>query len=90
MKIAVVDGLSCLAGIAAATGDVVRAARLAAAVAQHSALIASYPTVASAGFERADIEKAKATCDPEAWEQAWAAGRAMPLDQAAEYALSSD
>ena len=37
---------------------------------------------------RAVIESAKAACDPETWERASAEGRAMSLDEAAEYALS--
>ena len=35
------------------------------------------------------IESAKAACDPETWERALAEGRAMSLDDAADYALST-
>ena len=35
------------------------------------------------------IESVKAACDPETWERASAEGRAMSLDEAADYALSS-
>jgi predicted ATPase/DNA-binding SARP family transcriptional activator len=73
--------LAILAGIAAITGDPTRAARLASAVELHAPI----------GLDgvQADLEHAKAGCDPRAWEQAWAAGQAMSLDQAADYALSS-
>jgi predicted ATPase len=89
MKIAIVEELFCLAGIAAATGDVGRAASLASAAELHSSLLATLATLSGAGLHHADIESAKAACDSAAWEQAWAEGRAMSLDEAADYALSS-
>jgi ATP/maltotriose-dependent transcriptional regulator MalT len=88
MKVLVVEELFCLSGIAAATGDVARAARLAAAAELHNSLLAPEPTLADAGFHQTDIESARAACDPQTWERAWAAGRAMSLDEAAEHALS--
>jgi hypothetical protein len=42
-----------------------------------------------AELPRADIEGAKAACDPEIWERAWSAGTAMSLGEAETYALSS-
>jgi predicted ATPase len=89
LKIAIVEELFCLAGIAAATGDVGRAASLASAAELHSSLLATLATLSGAGLHHADIESAKAACDSAAWEQAWAEGRAMSLDEAADYALSS-
>jgi hypothetical protein len=83
MRTAVVEPIFALAGIAAATGDIGRAARLAGAAEFHRSLIHE-PT-----FHENDIEIAKASCEPETWEQASAEGRAMSLDEAADYALSS-
>jgi hypothetical protein len=89
MKLVIADVMFCLAGIAAATGDTIRAARIAAAAEFHTSHLAPEPTLASAGLHRKDIETAEASCDSEAWKQAWAAGRAMSLEEAADYALSS-
>jgi predicted ATPase len=89
MKLVIVEEMSCLAGIAAATGDVGRAARLASAAELHGSLLTTIATLSAVAFHQADIESAKAACDPAAWEQAWAEGRAMSLDEAADYALSS-
>ncbi len=88
-KLQMVGEISCLAGIAAATGDTIRTARLAAVVELHYSRLAPEPTLADAGYHRADIERAKTACDPETWERASAEGRAMSLDEAADYALSS-
>ena len=87
MKQQIVDELFCLAGVAATTGDVARAARLAAAAELHDSLLEPQPTLSDAGFHHASIESANAACDPETWERASAEGRAMSLDDAAEYAL---
>jgi predicted ATPase/DNA-binding SARP family transcriptional activator len=87
MKLAILDDLLCLAGIAAATGDAPRAARLAGAAEHQHSLVSPLPTLADAGFHKASIETAKESCDPETWDQARSAGRAMSLDEAAELAL---
>ena len=84
-KIAMVEAVFCLGGIAAATGDPARAARLAAAAELH------HPQVTPEGITlddevRASIETAKAASDPGIWQQAWAVGSAMSLDEAADYA----
>lgn len=89
MKYAIVDEISCLAGIAAASGEAARAAVLAAAAELHSSLVAKGPSLTDAGFHRSAIESAKAAADPEIWERSSAEGRAMSLDEAAEYAMSS-
>ncbi len=88
MKRQLVDEVFCLAGIAAATGDAPRAARLAAAAEHHISLIAPEPTLTDATPHRAAIESARAVCDRKTWEAAWAAGRTLTLDEAAEHALS--
>jgi non-specific serine/threonine protein kinase len=88
MKTLVVEEICCLAGTAAARGDPARAARLAAVAELHQSLLG--PEEAPfAELHRADVEGAKAACDPETWERAWSAGTAMSLGEAAEYALSS-
>jgi ATP/maltotriose-dependent transcriptional regulator MalT len=88
MKTLVVEEICCLAGAAAARGDPARAARLAAVAEFHQSLLGPEETD-FADLPRADIEGAKAACDPETWEQAWSAGTAMSLEDAATYALSS-
>jgi predicted ATPase/DNA-binding SARP family transcriptional activator len=88
MKLAILDDLLCLAGIAAATGDAPRAARLAAAAEHQHSLISPLPTLADAGFHKASIETAKESCDPDTWDRARAAGQTMTLDEATELALS--
>jgi tetratricopeptide (TPR) repeat protein len=89
MKYAIVDEILCLAGIAAARGDVARAAVLAAAAELHSSLVSKGPSLTDAGFHRSAIERAKAACDPETWERSWTTGQAMSVDEAAAYALSA-
>ncbi len=84
-KIAAAGAVFCLAGIAAATGDQARAARLAAAGELH------YSRLAPEGMTfddevRASIETAKAASDPRIWQEAWTTGSAMSLDEAADYA----
>ncbi|HEX7310826.1 MAG TPA: adenylate/guanylate cyclase domain-containing protein [Gaiellaceae bacterium] len=88
-KLQMVAEISCLAGIAAATGDTMRTARLAAVAEVHYSRLALELTLADAGYHRADIERARTACSPEAWERASAEGLAMSLDEAADYALSS-
>ena len=87
MKLPAAVEIFWLAGIAAATGDTARAMRLAAAAAFHLSLLA--PHEADNPDFQEIIESVKAACDPETWEQASAEGRAMSLDEAGDYALSS-
>jgi predicted ATPase len=87
MTLIVLTQIACLAGIAAATGELVRAARLAAAEEFHRAIFAP-ATLTEVTGHHAKIESAKAGCDPAIWERASAEGRAMSLDEAADYALS--
>ncbi len=88
-KLQMVGEISCLAGIAAATGDTMRTARLAAVAELHYSRLALELALADAGYHRADIERARTACSPETWERASAEGLAMSLDEAADYALSS-
>ena len=87
MKVRAAELIFRLAGIAMATGDAARAARLAAAAAFHLSLLA--PNEADDPDHREIVESVKACCDPETWDRASAEGRAMSLDEAADYALSS-
>jgi predicted ATPase len=87
MKLPAVEAILGLAGIATATGDMARATRLAAAGAVHLSLLA--PDGAEFVDYQEVIERVKAGCDPETWERASAEGRAMTLDEVADYALSS-
>src|SRR6266511_1131347 len=82
MKLPAAIDILYLAGIATATGDPARAARLAAAAAFHLSLVA--PHEADKPDYQEIIERAKAACDPETWERASAEGRAMSLDEAAD------
>jgi hypothetical protein len=87
MKGGYVDPMFCLAGTAAAKGDLARGARLAAAAELHHSLFGA-DDIADEARYRAVVESAKAACDPETWERESAVGMAMTLDEAAEYALS--
>jgi tetratricopeptide (TPR) repeat protein len=87
MKLIAAVDILYLAGIAATTEDAPRAVRLAAAAAFHLSLLA--PHEADNPDYQGIIESVKEACDPETWERASAEGRAMSLDEAADYALSS-
>jgi predicted ATPase len=87
MKLAAVELILGLSGIAAATGDAARALRLAAAGAIHLSLLA--PDGAEYVEYQDVIERVKARCDAETWEQASVEGGAMTLDEVADYALFS-
>ena len=82
-KAAVAEAVFCLAGIAAATGDPARAARLAAAAELHHSRLTPEGIFLDDEV-RASIETAKATSDPGIWQEAWATGSAMSLDEAAD------
>jgi predicted ATPase/class 3 adenylate cyclase len=82
-------GLSGLAGAAAAAGQVERAARLWGAdeALREVAALPIWPDVQPI-YDRA-VAAARAQCDEQTFAAAWAAGRAMPLEQAIAYALES-
>jgi hypothetical protein len=81
----------CLEGLAVvygAKGEGTRAARLyGAAEALRLAIGATLSPADQAELER-HLATARATLDATSWEAAWADGRAMTAEQAAEYALS--
>ena len=82
-KRAMMEAIFCLAGIAAATGDPARAARLAAAAELHHSRVTPEGMFLDDEV-RASIETAKATSDPRIWQEAWTTGSAMSLDEAAD------
>src|SRR4029077_7525281 len=87
MKLPAVVDLFYLAGVAAATGDTARAARLAGAAGFPLQLL---PSAAAVDPDCATIaERVRADCDAESWERASAEGQAMTLDEGVDYALSS-
>jgi predicted ATPase/class 3 adenylate cyclase len=88
MKWRMAEDILCLAGIAAATGETARAARLAGAADHHCSAVPPIYIEEAIRLHRPSIESAKAGCDPGIWDPAWAEGWAMSLDDAAQYALS--
>lgn len=86
-KLTIAESMGGLGGVARARGDTIRAARIFAAV--NSILEATnqqfYP-LDRKDYEGA-LEMARRMLDKESWEQAWAEGRAMTLEQAIAYAL---
>jgi non-specific serine/threonine protein kinase len=84
---AIADGLAGFAGVAAASGRSSLAARLLGAAAlvleRHSLAGVSYEVQ----HERA-LAAARAALSPEAFEQGWAAGRVLSLDEAVAAALA--
>ncbi|HVF10575.1 MAG TPA: adenylate/guanylate cyclase domain-containing protein [Abditibacteriaceae bacterium] len=89
-KRSVINSLAAMAGMAAVQGRAVRAVRLGGAVAS---ILESCGMVLYAG-DRADLEHdlaaARAMLDETTLAAAWAAGRAMTVSQAVEYALGSE
>ena len=83
-----------LAGVAAATGDAARGARLEASARQLEAKlgaeIAHVPTIADFGPHEPFLNAARDATEHAAWERAWAVGAAMDLDEAIDSALSDD
>jgi tetratricopeptide (TPR) repeat protein len=82
------EGLDGLAGIAAAEGDSVRAARLFGAAHAHCEVIATPHRHNTDAIYDRDLALAGSLLDPEAWDAAWTAGYAMSLDEAVAYALT--
>jgi len=85
----IADGLEGLAAIAAAAQNALRAVQLWGAAHAHRQSIAmTRPYHQEAGYERA-ITLTHRQLSTEAWNAAWAAGCAMTLEQAVEYALTA-
>ncbi len=78
-----------LAAIAADKNELQRAARLwgaAEAILENTEVLAS-PHVPDRSLHQRQVADARARLEAEAWQEAWAQGRAMTLEQAVEYAL---
>jgi hypothetical protein len=83
-------GLEGLAMAAGASGQPLRAARLfGAAEAMRVAFSLQLPEQARALLQRS-VQAARPQASPTEWDMAWAEGRAMPPQQAAEYALGRE
>ena len=81
------NALDGLAGIAAEEGDPVRAARLFGAAQPHCEAVAAPRWRHLDPIYDRDVALARSLLGPEGWQAAWAAGCAMPIDQAVTYAL---
>ncbi len=87
---ALVYGLVGLAGVVVRRGDPERAARLfgaAEALGEAASVRASFPP--TRGLYVQDVASVRAQLDTETFATAWAEGRAMTLEEAIAYALSS-
>ena len=82
------DGLEALAGIAAAAGDPLRAARLFGAAHAHREAVGGLRWRHMNAIYERDVALARSLLDQDGWHAAWAAGGAMPLDKAVAYALA--
>jgi DNA-binding CsgD family transcriptional regulator len=81
-------GLECLAGLAAAHGQALGAARLfGAAEALRDAMAAPLPEVEHPDYDR-DMQAARGALSAAAFAAAWAQGRALPLERAVAEALA--
>ncbi len=84
--------LEGLAAVAASEDELERAARLwgaAEALLQANEVMA-YPHASDRSVHQRQVADARARLEAEAWQGAWAQGRAMTLEQAAQYALEDD
>ena len=84
-----VNLLHGLAGAAAATGDVPRAARLEAVAARSEGILGHVPTAADSGIHLRYLDELRGTAEPSSWEAAAREGADMSLDEGISYALSS-
>jgi predicted ATPase len=84
-----VNVLFATAGVAAARGDVVRAARLEAAAARFEKNLGHMPSGADAGIHMRYLDELRASTDPSVWEVAAREAAAMSLEEGIEFALSS-
>ena len=77
-----------MAGIAAASGDAPRAARLETVATRFAGISGSEPTAAEAGIHLRYLDELRSRTDPAIWEAAAREGAAMSLEEGIEYALS--
>ncbi len=79
------DGLAC---ISAAEGEAERAARLFGAAQALREVVGYQPHPEEAAWRAPYLATARSRLDEASWEEAWAAGQAMSMEQAIDYALS--
>ena len=77
-----------MAGVAAARGDVSRAARLEALADRFEELLGSQPTPADAGIHTRYLNELRASTASSVWDAAAREGASMSLEQGIEYALA--
>lgn len=82
-----VESLEAIGGLAAETGDGERAARLLGAAQTEREAGGFVRTPRHEASHRVDVERARALLGADAFESAWAAGRALTLSEAALYGL---
>ncbi len=88
-RLDVAQAFEGLAGVACAQGQSVRAVRLFGAAETARQVIGTpLPTGIRMDYDR-DLAMTRAQLDPSSFEEAWAAGRRMTLEQAAEYARAT-
>ncbi len=78
-----------LAGTAAAEGDTMRSARLAAAASRGVDVLGHAPSAADSNIHLRYLNQVRVATEPDVWEAEARAGEAMGLDEAISYALSS-
>jgi hypothetical protein len=76
-----------LAGTAAAEGDVMRSARLAAAASYAEEVFGRQPSGADSGIHLRYLDRVHAVTDPSIWDTETLVGEHMGLDEAVSYAL---
>jgi non-specific serine/threonine protein kinase len=84
------NALMGLAGVAAAEGQALRAAKLLGAADTQIRAGASYWDAAESRYIQRAVSVAVAQLGEATFEEAWAEGQAMTLEQAADYALETD
>ena len=82
--------LEGLAAVAASRGALIRAARLwgASEALLGTIEVAAYPHAPDRSLHQREVAAARARLEGDEWEEAWAEGREMKLEEAVEYALS--
>jgi tetratricopeptide (TPR) repeat protein len=80
-----IEALACATGI---QGEAQRAARLLGAAEALREAVAFRQAPRGRALREPHLKAARAQADKEAWEAAWAMGRAMTMEQAIEYVLS--
>jgi hypothetical protein len=84
------NALMGLAGVAAADGQALRAAKLLGAADTQIKAGASYWDAAESRYIQRAMSMAVAQLGEAAFDEAWAEGQAMTLEQAADYALEAE